>query len=111
MKTALAFETMAKAVPYIAELLDDEELKQVKAEWKESKELTIGSMMKKLLPMILVKHPDAVFGLLGAFNGRTAEEIAQQEQSETMRMLKDAMTMLDDIDVFFGFAAHIARNA
>ncbi len=109
MKTTVAFETMAKAVPYIAELLDDEELKQVKAEWKETKELTVGDMMRKLMPMFLVKHPDAVFGLLGALNGKTADEVAAQEWSETRAMLKD--TMLDDIDVFFGFAARIARNA
>lgn len=109
MKTSMAFESMAKAVPYVAELLDDTDLKTFKEERKGAKDATVGDMMKDLLPIFLVKKPQTVYGLLGAMSGKTAEEIEEQDWTETRTMLKD--TMLDDIFDFFIFAARTARNA
>lgn len=109
MKTTMAFKAMADAIPYVAELLETPELKEFTANRKLAKDMNVSEMMQAILPTFLVTKPNTVFGLLGAMSGKTAEEIAEQDWTETRTMLKDPM--LDDLFDFFIFAARTARNA
>lgn len=109
MKTSMAFKSMADAVPYVAELLETQALKDFTANRKTAKDMNVGEMMKAILPTFLVTKPQVVYGLLGAMSGKTAEEIEEQDWTETRTMLKDPM--LDDLFDFFIFAARTARNA
>lgn len=109
MKTSMAFKAMADAVPYVAELLETQELKDFVANRKTGKETNISEMMRVIMPTFLVNKPETVYGLLGAMSGKSAEEVEEQEWDETKAMLKDPM--LDDLFDFFIFAARTARNA
>ena len=109
MNTRMQFEIMEKALPYAAELMDFKELKDVKARIKDAGSMSNGELMQALMPIFLTKKPDAVFGMLGALSGKTAEEIAEQEWSETKQLLKSPI--INDLFDFFTFSVRMARNA
>lgn len=104
----MRFEAMEKALPYAAELMDSEELKDFKAELKKKEENTGGDTMKKLLEIMLVKKREAVFGLLGAVCGKTAEEIEEQDWEETKKLMESPI--LNDLLDFFIFSVRMVRN-
>lgn len=108
MNTKMQFEAMEKALPYAAELLDSEELKAFKGNLKEKNGATGGEMMKELLGIMLVKKRDAVFGLLGAISGKTAEEIAEQDWTETKKLMSNPI--LNDVCDFFIFSVRMVRS-
>ena len=83
MNTRMQFEMMEKALPYAAELMDCKEMKDFKASLKNREGVGNGELMQNLMPLFLSKKPDVVFGMLGALNGKTAEEIAEQAIGNT----------------------------
>ena len=109
MNTKMQFEAMEKALPYVAELMDCKELKEFKNRMKESDGVGNGEMMLGLMPVVLAKKPDAVFGMLGALDGKTAEEIAEQDWEETKKLMKSPA--INDLFDFFIFSVRMARNA
>lgn len=104
----MRFKAMEKALPYAAELMDSEELKDFKAELKKKEENTGGDTMKKLLEIMLVKKREVVFGLLGAVCGKTAEEIEEQDWEETKKLMESPI--LNDLLDFFIFSVRMVRN-
>lgn len=107
MNTKMKFESMEKALPYVAELADSEELKEFKTNVREN-DLRGGELLKELLEIMLVKRRDAVFGLLGAMSGRTAEEIENQDWEETRELMKS--DIMNDVVDFFTFSVRMARS-
>lgn len=109
MNTRMQFEMMEKALPYAAELMDCKEMKDFKEGLKDRAGVGNGELMKNLMPLFLSKKPDAVFGMLGALNGKTAEEIAEQDWEQTRLMLKTPI--INDLFDFFTFSVRMARNS
>ena len=109
MNTKMQFEAMEKALPYAAELMDCKELKEFKAKMKDADGVGNGEMMMGLMPIFLSKKPQAVFGMLGALFGKTADEIAEQDWEETKQLLKSPI--INDLFDFFIFSVRMARNA
>lgn len=109
MKTTMAFKAMAEAVPYVAELMEDEDLKAYSESRKDGHEPTLAEIMRKIMPVYLIKKPETVCGLLGALCGKTANEIENQEWEKTREIMNSPM--LNDLFDFFIFAARTARNA
>lgn len=111
MKTSIAFEHMAHALPYVSELLNDEALVKARIAMKTRAdgEPINGTLLAELLPTFLLKKPEAVYGLLGALNGKTADEIAQQDFDKTVKLLESPM--LDELMRFFIFAVRMANYA
>lgn len=109
MNTRMQFEIMEKALPYAAELMDFKELRDAKASIKNADSMSNGELMQTLMPIFLTKKPDAVFGMLGALEGKTAEEIAEQDFAETRKLLKSPI--INDLFDFFTFSVRMARNA
>lgn len=108
MNTKMQFDVMAKALPYAAELMECQELKDFKAELK-GKTMSNGEVMKQLLPIFLVTHQDAVVGLLGALSGKDGEEVLEQDWEETKKLMESPV--LNDLYDFFTFSVRMARNA
>lgn len=109
MNTRMQFEMMEKALPYAAELMDCKEMKDFKASLKNREGVGNGELMQNLMPLFLSKKPDVVFGMLGALNGKTAEEIAEQDWEQTRLMLKSPI--INDLFDFFTFSVRMARNS
>lgn len=109
MKTGMQFDAMEKALPYAAELVDCQELKELKKTMKDSKGMSNGDVMKALLPIFLKEKRETVFALLGAISGKTPEKIAAQEWEETKKLLESPI--MEDFMIFFGFSARMAKGA
>lgn len=107
MNTRMRFEAMERALPYAAELLNSPEMKEAKERLKENKAATSGEMMQDLMKVLLITKRDAVFGLLGAVSGKTAEEIAEQDWEETIKLMNDPI--LTDICNFFIYSVRTVR--
>lgn len=108
MNTKMQFEAMEKALPYAAELMDSKELKAFKESMRDGSEHSGGEMVKNLLQIMLVEKRETVFGLLGAVCGKTADEIAQQEWTETKKLMES--TILNDVFDFFIFSVRMVKN-
>ncbi|MGN1369636.1 MAG: hypothetical protein ACI4WX_12270 [Aristaeellaceae bacterium] len=109
MNTRMQFEAMEKAIPYAAELMDCQAVKDFKKDARANKDVTNSEMFAALMPVFLTEKREAVFGLLGAVSGKTAEEIAEQPWEET-RKLMDSPIIADMYD-FFIFSLRMAKNA
>ena len=109
MNTKMQFEAMERALPYAAELMDSEALQNAKKQVQGEKDMGSGAVMTAILPVFLQEKREAVFGLLGALCGKTAEEIESQEWSETKKLMESPI--LDDLYGFFIFSARMTRHA
>jgi formylmethanofuran dehydrogenase subunit B len=54
----------------------------------------------ELIPMLLKKHKDDVFGIVAAVNGLTLEQVRQQKIIKTMNAIKEMAQDRDLIDFF-----------
>lgn len=115
MNTRMQFDTMEKALPFVAELLDCQAVKDYKAKIKAaSKDKTIeekgnGEIMQMLMPIFLREKRETVFGLLGAISDKTPDEIAEQDWTETQKLLN--APIISDLCDFFIFSVRMVRNA
>ena len=89
-----------------------EEITQGKR-WAEiaeaGKDLTVKTMLTRVLPIILADHREAFYTILAAMNGKTAEEIKAQPMPETMRDL--TALMQEDFGDFFAQFSTAAPDA
>jgi hypothetical protein len=104
MNTATAFEQMANAIPYIDKLVNSKEMKAF-VEEKSKGDVVGRDILMKMLPILYAKHPKETMGILGAMHGKTAEEVAEMDFTETAAMMdKDT---LDSLFAFFTFALRL----
>lgn len=54
----------------------------------------------ELIPLLLKKHKDDVFGIVAAVNGMTLEQVRQQKIIKTMTAIKEMAQDKDLIDFF-----------
>lgn len=112
MNTKMAFDRMAKVLPYACELLNDDDVVNFKKAMKnmdDENPMAMGEAINSLMPVFLVKKPDVLFAMLGALSGKTADDVAEQDWKETQATMKDAM--LGDFFDFFTFALRMAAKA
>lgn len=118
LDTSRAADVLCEAGAYALNILTDEELaKELKSKIDSSGELsrlelyTFGvQKISALLPIILKKHRDDVFGILAAVNGCAAKDIAHQNIMVTMQQVKELASDKDMID-FFKSCAPVETNA
>lgn len=108
MNTKMRFEVMEKALPYAAELMDCEELRDFKENMKAKSIETSGDMMRSLMHIFLATKRETVLGLLGAVSGKSAKEIEQQDWEETKKLFNDPI--LSDVCDFFIFSVRMVKN-
>lgn len=108
LDTSRAADVLCEAGAYVLNILTDEELAaELKSKIDGSDKLsrlelyTFGvQKISALLPIILKKHRDDVFGILAVINGCAADDIAHQNIMTTMQQVKELALDKDMIDFF-----------
>lgn len=108
MTTEKAIDSLCVITPYIANIVSDDELlselkktvdpKDVKT---KAEKLAIGAEKATILiPIVLKKHKNDIFGILGVLNEKTAEEIAKQNIVVTGLQIRNAIKDKELISFF-----------
>ena len=108
LSTERATDVLCELTPYIANIVSDEELLEElkkavdrkdivnKAQW-----LAVGAeKITKILPILLKKRKEDVFGILAVMNEKSIEQIAKQNILVTLKQAKTAFKDKDLIDFF-----------
>ena len=118
LDTSRAADVLCEAGAYALNILTDEELAaELKSKIDSPDELsrlelyTFGvQKVSTLLPIVLKKHRNDVFGILAAVNGCAVNYIASQNIMVTMQQVKELVSDKDMID-FFKSCAPVETNA
>ena len=108
LTTDRAADVLCELTPYIANIVSDEDLltelkKAVDAKDIQNKAqyLAIGAeKITKILPILLKKRKNDVFGILAVMNEKTVDEIAKQNILVTLKQAKTAFKDRELIDFF-----------
>lgn len=108
MPTERAMDVLCELTPYINSILTDEELLEKIRENVKPKDvnnrgemLALGaSKINKIVPIIFKKRKEDVFGILGALNGKTVEEIGKQSILITAKQIMEIINDKDLIALF-----------
>ncbi len=108
ISTERAADILCELTPYVSNIASDDELlgelrrvidpKKVvnKAEW-----IVLGvEKINKLVPILLKKRKNDVFGIIGVLNDKTVDEIAKQNFLATMRQIKEIIQDKELLDFF-----------
>lgn len=117
LDTSRAADVLCEAGAYALNILTDEELAaELKSKIDSPDELsrlelyTFGvQKVSTLLPIVLKKHRNDVFGILAAVNGCAVNYIASQNIMVTMQQVKELVSDKDMID-FFKSCAPVETN-
>ena len=108
LSTAEAVSVLCELTPYVSNIATDEALlaelrDKIKIPKDASKAEVIAAgadKLTKLVPLILDKRREDVYGILAALNGKTVEEIEKQNVLKTAAQVRDAVKDKDLIDFF-----------
>lgn len=108
LSTDRAADVLCEISTYIINITaDDELLAELRAKADYAKVKTNAEIMaflankaSSLLPIVLKKHKDDVFGIVAALNGCTADEIGKQNIIKTAAMIRDAVKDKEFVDFF-----------
>ena len=108
LSTDRAADVLCELTPYIANIVSDEELLEElkkavdrkdiinKAQW-----LAVGAeKITKIMPILLKKRKEDVFGILAVMNEKSVEQIAKQNILVTLKQAKTAFKDKELIDFF-----------
>lgn len=108
LSTDRATDVLCELTPYIANIVSDEELLEElkkavdrkdivnKAQW-----LAVGAeKITKIIPILLKKRKEDVFGILAVMNEKTVEQIAKQNILVTLKQARTAFKDKELIDFF-----------
>lgn len=108
LSTDRATDVLCELTPYIANIVSDEELLEElkkavdrkdivnKAQW-----LAVGAeKITKIIPILLKKRKEDVFGILAVMNEKSIEQIAKQNILVTLKQAKTAFKDKELIDFF-----------
>ena len=97
LNTDRATDVLCEIAPYAMNIMSDEELMvelKTAVDFKQATTFAeqialVGGKISKIVPILLKKRKSDVFGILGALNEKTPEEIAKQNILKTMLQIKD----------------------
>ena len=108
LSTESATDVLCEIAPYAMAIMTDVELMaELKAavDFKDANTmaekiaLTVGKL-SKILPILLKKRRDELFGILGALNEKSVEGIAKQNIIVTMKQIRDISKDKELLDFF-----------
>ncbi len=108
LSTDRATDVLCELTPYITNILSDEALLselRTAVDFKdantlaEKMALTAGKITN-IIPILLKNRKSDVFGILGALNEKSVEEIAKQNFIKTMKQIKDIAKDKELLDFF-----------
>lgn len=108
VSTDEALNILCELTPYLANISADEELiEELKSAIDTSECTTQAEMIAlglqkftKIVPILLQKRKSDVHGIIGAINGKTAEEIASQNILITAKQIRDIVKDKELLDFF-----------
>ena len=108
ISTERAADLLCEITPYISNIVTDEELldelkKAIAPKGANTRAefLALGlEKVNKIIPVVLKKRKNDVFGILGALNEKAVEEIAKQNFLATMRPIKEIIKDKELLDFF-----------
>ena len=108
LSTDRATDVLCELTPYITNILSDEALLselRTAIDFKESNTLAekmalTASKITNIIPILLKNRKSDVFGILGALNEKSVEEIAKQNFIKTMKQIKDIAKDKELLDFF-----------
>lgn len=112
MSADKAFETMAKLVPYIYNISDDETIKKAKSERNERTDdpeeaKKAGErFLWSVIPAVLARHKEDVFGIVSVMEGCSIEDVQKMTYAELMECINGAGIF--DVLSFFKFAVRMS---
>lgn len=108
MTTDKATDVLCEIAPYAINIMTDEDLmNELKAAidfdeantMAEKIAVSVGKI-SKILPILLKKRKNDIFGILGALNDKSIDEIAKQNVIKTMSQIKDISKDKELLDFF-----------
>ena len=108
MTTDKATDVLCEIAPYAMNIMTDEDLmNELKASinfdeantMAEKIAVSVGKI-SKILPILLKKRKNDIFGILGALNDKSIDEIAKQNVIKTMSQIKDISKDKELLDFF-----------
>lgn len=108
LSTDRATDVLCELTPYITNILSDEALLselRTAIDFKESNTLAekmalTAGKITNIIPILLKNRKSDVFGILGALNEKSVEEIAKQNFIKTMKQIKDIAKDKELLDFF-----------
>jgi hypothetical protein len=108
LSTERATDVLCEIAPHAMAIMTDEELvAELKsavdfqnANTMAEKITLVGGKISKILPIVLKKRKVEVFGILGALNEKSVDEIAKQNIIKTMLQIKDMAKDKELLDFF-----------
>ena len=108
LSTDKATDVLCELTPYITNILSDEALLselRTAVDFKEANTLAekmalTASKITNIIPILLKNKKSDVFGILGALNEKSVEEIAKQNFIKTMKQIKDIAKDKELLDFF-----------
>jgi hypothetical protein len=108
LSTDRATDVLCEIAPYAINIMTDEELMaELKSavDFKDANTmaekiaLTVGKV-SKIIPILLKKRKGDIFGILGALNDKSVDEIAKQNIVVTMKQIRDISKDKELLDFF-----------
>lgn len=108
MTTDKATDVLCEIAPYAINIMTDEDLMselQSAINFDEANTMaekiavSVGKI-SKILPILLKKRKNDIFGVLGALNDKSIEEIGKQNIIKTMSQIKDISKDKELLDFF-----------
>lgn len=108
MTTDKATDVLCEIAPYAMNIMTDEDLmSELKSAinfdeantMAEKIAVSVGKI-SKILPILLKKRKNDIFGVLGALNDKSIEEIGKQNIIKTMSQIKDISKDKELLDFF-----------
>ena len=110
LSTDRATDVLCEMSPYIMNITTDEELvSELKAavDFKDAQAMSMAEKitvvtgkLSKILPILLKKKKNDLFGILGALNEKSIEEISKQNILFTMKQIWDISKDKELLDFF-----------
>ena len=107
LTTDKALDVLCEITPYIANIATDDELmavigKAVKRErMTRAGVLLLGAeQLTKMVPVLLKTHRDDVYGVVAAVNGKTVDEIREQNFIKTTAQIVEVIKYKELLDFF-----------
>lgn len=100
LNTDQTLDVVCEITPYVGNILEDEELTaELKRKLRLGDDVSKAEVyaagikkLTKLVPIVLKKHRADVYGIVAAVNGKTPEQIAEQNGLLTAKEIKDIVT-------------------
>ena len=105
ISTEKAADILCEITPYVANIATNEDLlAELRNAIDKEKASTRAELLlagaEKLIPILLRNCRDDIFGILGALNGKTAEEIGAQSFPATMNQVREIIQDKELLDFF-----------